>query len=208
MTHSLSPMLIETIRVTDGCFHNMSLHRLRMAEACRELYGVDAPALDISKADIPHALARHTLKCRVKYTDHIHSIEFEPYTPRPVHTLKMVCADTIDYHLKYADRTPLDTLRAGRGNADEVIIIKDGLVTDTSYSNLLLVTPAGWLTPSRPLLKGVMRRRLIESGQASEADITPEMLTPGNPLGITGVILINAMMPPGTLPPVPLNCVF
>lgn len=50
-----------------------------------------------------------------------------------------------------------------------------------------------------------MRQRLIEEGRAIEADITPDMLLPGNRAGITAVILINAMLPPGKIPPIPLS---
>lgn len=203
----MDTLLLETIRVSNGIFHNLELHRSRMLASCRELYSLPAPSLNLTAKDIPSQLSDLTLKCRVAYSRHIHSIEFEPYTPRTVRTLKMIHADSIDYHLKYADRTLLGNLQALKGDADEVMIIKDGLITDTSYSNLLFITPRGWLTPAAPLLNGVMRTHLLQSRLLKEAEITPEMLKPGNQLGITAVMLINAMMPPGLLPPVPLHCI-
>ena len=152
---------------------------------------------------IPCQFRNGTVKCRITYTRTILNIEFDHYTPRRVRSLRMVNADDIDYHLKYADRNRLQDLCSRKGDADEVLIVKNGLVTDTSYSNIICLSAAGWLTPAKPLLEGVMRRHLLETGMIEEADITPDMLRPGN--GISEVILINAMLPPGSVAPIPVR---
>ena len=68
-----------------------------------------------------------------------------------------------------------------RGACDEILIIKDGHITDTSISNIVFRLPDGWwLTPFTPLLKGIMRTYLLESGPAIQMDrILP--LYPGIP---------------------------
>lgn len=203
----MSNILIETIRVTDGEFNLLPLHLRRMEGACRELFGKSAPELRSSELTVPDEFSKGTVKCRVTYDTAIRSVEFERYTPRQVRSMRLVEDDTIDYHLKYADRSRLNAIRERRGEADEVLIVRDGLVTDTSYSNVVFCAGDRLLTPSRPLLNGVMRQHLLASGMVKEAGIAPYMLLPGNASGITGVILINAMLPLGTVPPIPLECV-
>lgn len=198
-------LLLETLRVSDGRFCLPDLHRDRMERACRELYGCAAPALALSPEDVPEAMRSGEVKCRVTYGREIRRIEYEPYTPRPVRSLKIVRDDTLDYHLKYACRDRLAALASLRGDADGVIIVKDGYVTDASYANLIFRAGTKLLTPARPLLEGVMRRRLLELGIITEAHISPEMILPGNRDGISEVTLINAMLPLGALPPVPVE---
>ena len=196
---------IETIRIVDGRFYLLPFHKDRMSATCAEVYGCNAPELIFADDAVPGNLRRGLVKCRVRYGREIESVEFERYVPRYIGSLRAVQADDLDYHLKYADRTNLDIVRERRAGADEVVIIKEGLATDTSYSNLLFRAGNKLLTPSRPLLNGVMRRWLLKIGVAEECEITEDMLKPGNRYGITEVLLINAMLPPGTIPPIPLE---
>ncbi len=205
METSETVFLLETMRISDGRLCLPELHRARMERSCRELYGCAAPLLSIDEAELPEELRRGTVKCRVTYGPEIARIEYEPYSPRLVRSLRLVRDDEVDYHLKYADRSALSALAALRGEADDVLIVRDGLLTDSSYANILLRAGDRLLTPSRPLLEGVMRRHLLDSGVVEEAEVTPSMLMPGNSEGVTEVMLVNAMLPPGALPPVPLS---
>lgn len=197
--------LVETIRVTDGTFRHLPLHIDRMRRSCLELYGSPPPELRLTERDVPSDLMKGEVKCRVVYSTDIVSIGFTRYTPRTIRSLRTVTDDSADYHLKLSDRRSLEALASRKGEADEILIIRNGLVTDTSFSNILCVCGDRWLTPAEPLLRGVMRQRLIEERRAIETDITPDMLLPGNRAGITAVILINAMLPPGKIPPIPLS---
>lgn len=199
---------IETIRVEDGSFRLLPLHAARMQATCMEAYGCVAPVPDLSPACVPANLRRGTVKCRVRYGREAVKVEFERYEPRRVDSLRAVRADGLDYHLKYADRTALEAVRSLRGGADEVVMVRDGLVTDTSYSNLLFRAGERLLTPRMPLLEGVMRRWLLDRGMAEEADIPAGMLVAGNPLGITEAVMINAMLPLGAVAPIPLERIF
>lgn len=201
----MNEKFLETICVVDGKFSRLPLHNARMSATCREVFGNDSPALTLTEKDVPQDLRRGKVKCRVVYGREIERIEFERYTPRCVRTLKVVHADNPDYHLKYADRCHLEELRRQRGDADEVLIVRNGLVTDTSYSNLLFRVGGKLLTPAKPLLKGVMRGWLLEQGMIEECDIGEEMLLPDSGSGIGEVLMINAMLEPGTIPPIPLK---
>lgn len=199
---------IETICVRDGVFERLPLHQDRMDATCREAFCTKAPRMKLSPHDIPEELRSGKVKCRVVYGHKIESIAFQKYEPRHIRSLKIVHADELDYHLKYTDRSELEQLRMLKGEADEVVIVRRGLVTDTSYSNLLFRASDRLLTPRYPLLRGVMRENLLRSGVAEEADITEEMLRDTAGSYITEAILINAMLAPGEIPPIPWTRIF
>lgn len=81
-----------------------------------------------------------------------------PYVMRTIRSLQVVEDDAIDYSFKRCDRTSLSALVARKGECDEIIIVKNGLLTDTSYTNLALFDghdgsrPANpcWLAPGVP----------------------------------------------------------
>ena len=199
---------IETIRLENGRFHLLELHQLRMAATIREVYGNNIAVPDIKDTldiitDIP---SDGIYKCRIVYDKEIHDIELQPYTPRNVRSLKVVEAPVgLDYHLKSCDRTALSSLASLKGDCDEVIILKEGLITDTSYTNLIFHSNERLYTPRTPLLKGVMRSSLLNNGVIHETDIRPEDIHPDNRLGITEVSLINAMLPLGSGPIIPIR---
>ena len=84
----------------------------------------------------------------------------------------------------------LSRLLLQKGDADEIIIVKNGRLTDTSYSNIALFDGNRWVTPAHPLLKGTMRQSLIDKGLLEEKDIMAEDFPK-----YLEVRLINAMMP-------------
>ena len=131
------------------------------------------------------------VKCKVIYEKEIVEISFKPYIKRPVLSLKLVYDDTLEYHVKYLDRTSLDALFALRGDCDDIIIVKGGLITDTSISNLIFFDGSDWITPAHPLLEGTCRARLITEGKVLLRDITQAQLGQ-----YQGCKLINAMREP------------
>lgn len=199
------PLFIETIRFTDGVFHNLDLHQQRMDRTCREAFDTKAPSIAISSLGEPAQSWNRAFKCRVTYSRHIEKIEFEPYAPHPPRSLRIVECDDIDYHLKYADRSRLGELKTLAGDCDDILIVRNGLLTDSSYANIILHTLDRLLTPSVPLLAGVMRQRLIADGAVSCAELTPSDLLPGNQLGVYAVSIINAMLPLTATSPIPLS---
>lgn len=113
-------------------------------------------------------------RCRVLYDERTIVVEYLPYLPRPVRLLQAVENDTIDYRFKTTQREALEALFARRGKADDVLIVRHGLITDTSIANVACRIDGVWLTPRVPLLEGTARSRLIAGGDLREADITLE----------------------------------
>jgi len=181
-------LLLETIRISDGTLQNLSLHEKRLNSSRRKLFGSSG---DISLAEhilVPDDCLRGIYRCRVIYEESIISTGFIPYLPAAVSTLKVVHADDIDYSLKYLDRSCLTGL-IDRGVADDVLIVRNGFVTDTSYSNIAFTDGRHWVTPDTPLLRGTMREKLLSEGIIREETITPEDL-----FRFTHFRLINAML--------------
>lgn len=119
---------------------------------------------------VPEKL-RGLWKCRVLYAGHLERIEFEVYRRRLVRSLRLMEADDLDYRWKWVDRRVLDALFGRRSSADDVLIVKNGLITDTSYANVACWDGRHWWTPARPLLPGTCRARLLHAGRLRLADI-------------------------------------
>lgn len=116
-------------------------------------------------------------------------MEYFPYRPRIIKSLKIVYDDTIDYSFKYAERNELDRLFSQREKADDVLIVKNGLMTDTSIANVAFYIDGQWKTPLSPLLEGTTRARLIADGTIVCADINVDQA-----LRASRLALFNAMI--------------
>lgn len=119
----------------------------------------------------------------------VEKYQLVPYQPGKMERFKLLVDNDIDYSFKYADRTHLDTLKSKRGNCDEVIIIKNEEVTDSTFANLIFYDGKQWITPKNPLLKGTCRTRLIEN-----CLISPQTITVPQLLQFSKLMLINAML--------------
>ncbi|MDE5707389.1 MAG: aminotransferase class IV [Alistipes sp.] len=184
-----APLFIETIRVDDRRILRPEPHLRRMRETVREVFGttIELPAAaELLPADCPAGL----VKCRILYDRAIRRIECTPYEPRRIASLRLVEAcDGLDYRLKRADRRELEALRAQRGACDEVLIVRGGAITDTSYSNVVFFDGRRYVTPDTCLLDGVRRRELLRCGRIVEEPVGPHDLD-----RFERVILINAML--------------
>lgn len=103
-------------------------------------------------------------RCRIDYgPTGVTQVQFLPYVPRKVEKLRLVHTH-MDYAQKRCDRSELDALFAQRGDADDVLLVKEGLLTDSTIANIALQIGQSWYTPEKPLLAGTHRAALIEAG--------------------------------------------
>lgn len=179
---------IETIRIEGGHICHLSYHNRRMNETRREKIQADIEPLDLSAFIRPETFRERT-KCRVEYAADILKVEYAAYRLRPVSSLRLVVCDTVDYRYKSTDRSLLNRLFALREEADDVLIVRDGLLTDTSICNVALWDGNRWVTPARPLLAGTQRASLLDRGDIVPGDIRPEDLP-----GYSRIRLFNAMI--------------
>ena len=162
---------IETIRITDGVMDNLFYHQERMLCTSTTVFGQPID-FELSKISIPVEYRQGIVKCRVLYDNRIQEISFQHYQFRTINLLRLVDGKDIVYSLKSEDRTGLNQLYSGRGGCDEILIVKDGLLTDTSFSNVVLQDSNGlFYTPDTFLLNGTRRQQLLHDGHIQETPI-------------------------------------
>ena len=202
---------IETLRIENGVIYNFDMHQERMHKTSFFHYGTK-PELKIMISDkrltinsgnsqangnnlplITNHLSLNTnerIKCRVLYSSDIITVEFSAYSAKEIRSLCLVEDNGIEYNYKFVARDALNNLFAQRKSADDIIIVRNGNITDSSFSNLVFETFEGELfTPRTYLLAGTKRKFLLESGIIKERDITVDDI-----FSYKKVYLINAML--------------
>jgi 4-amino-4-deoxychorismate lyase len=174
-----------------------------MDSSARKLRNAKAPNL---KSSLDEFLKKETvpekgiIKFRVLYDTAIQKIEWAMYQPPQIQSLKLVFDREIDYSFKYANREALNTLYQQKDACDDILIVKEGRITDTLFCNVVFYNGTQWLTPAYPLLKGTQREFLLEQEIIHTADIRVEDLP-----NFSQVRLINALLPFETAPSFPVS---
>lgn len=169
-------LLIESIRLEEGTFHNVDYHQRRVEDSFRALFGAKQ-IFNLSQLLEGSSYPKSGLfKCRITYNDQSADVSFIAYAPRLIRKIKLVTDDNIEYSHKFKNRAALDSLYAIRGTCDDVLIVKRGEVTDTSFANIVFRKSGHWYTPANPLLPGTMRRSLLEKGKIKVMAIRTEQI--------------------------------
>jgi 4-amino-4-deoxychorismate lyase len=119
---------------------------------------------------------------------------------KPLKKFQVVINEEIEYPFKFSDRSALESLLVEKSIADEIILVQHGLITDTSFSNLIFYDGRNWITPSTPLLNGTCRERLIRERKIVERKISLKELD-----SFLGFKIINAMIYPEDTEMIPID---
>jgi len=188
-------LLVESMKLRDGQIQNLEYHQNRLNRSMDEICP-GKKHIDLSgEIVIPENCRKGLFKVRVLYSDTIEKIEFAAYTFRTIQSLKIVRHESVDYHLKYADRAVLQELFARRGNCDDIIIVKNGLVTDSFAANLVFFNGENWVTPDLPLLKGIKRQYLLDNGIITAKKIREDDLKSFQKAGLVNAMIDFEKMP-------------
>jgi 4-amino-4-deoxychorismate lyase len=184
-------LLFESIKVVNKKLQLISFHNERLNRSRHELFGCKDELNLADLIDIPTDITTEVYKCKVIYSEKIKDIEFRKYTPRNIEKLKLVTSDEIDYSYKYLDRKMLEDLvkKNCKDESEDILIVKNGRVTDTSYGNIVFFDGKEWHTPKFPLLKGTKRAKLLYDKRIIEKDIMIYDLN-----NYEQVLLVNAMV--------------
>ena len=164
--------LVETIRSEDGRLINLEFHNERMMRTLFELFGLKKDIDLAGIVSVPDSAIRGVFKCRVEYDKEIRKTEFIRYNMKSVRSLKVVEDNTIEYNYKFTDRRSIERLWKKRNECDDILVIKNGFITDSSYANVIFSDISGvWHTPSTYLLPGTRRASLLRQGKIREAKI-------------------------------------
>ena len=192
----------ETLKVENRKINNLDLHIKRSSETILRHYGIiyAIPFEHLldgyyhkEHSHKEYSLQNGIFKFRVVYSNRVLNHTLTPYSPQTVVTLKVVDCNDIEYGYKYENRSRIESLRALRGACDDILIVKNGYATDTSYGNVLfkLENDNNLYTPTTFLLKGTKRDFLLSKGLISERELRTE-----NIFECESFYMINAMVDP------------
>lgn len=186
--------LIESIRILNGRISQLNLHEDRCNQSRAKLWNLTKAIKLKEKISIPASYSKGLVKCRIVYGHEIEEISFQNYQIRSINKIKIVHNDAISYPFKYEERKELDNLFANKMEGDEIMIVKNELVTDAYYYNYVFQKGKEYFTPKQPLLEGVRRTSLILNNKIIKKDIfTTEIHE------FDAIHLINAMTPLGKI---------
>jgi 4-amino-4-deoxychorismate lyase len=157
--------LLETIKVKGNRLQHTGYHNNRVNASRLALFG-STRQWDLSEIiRIPELDPAITYRCRFLYAEEPGKTEFIPYVKRVVRKLYAIDCGNLEYSFKYADRSAFDKLKAGIPDPEhsDILLVKEGLITDTSFSNIILWDGATWYTPAVPLLKGTKREYYLDN---------------------------------------------
>lgn len=188
--------LFETIRIESGQIRHLAYHQERVSRSVpgiplnlEETFGEYFSTQPLPPTGIH--------KLRITYTPagHVEKICVSVYSRRIIKTLRLIQSDTLSYPVKSEDRSCIEALYAQKGECDDILIIQNGFVTDTSFANIIFLQGGEWITPDTPLLPGTCRARLLALGKIRECRITPHDLQT-----CSRFQLINALLEPDFTP--------
>jgi 4-amino-4-deoxychorismate lyase len=181
-------LLFETIQIRNGKLMNANYHQQRMNSSSQALFGKRVD-FTLTSLNIPPEATNGIVKCRILYKSTVEKIEFQPYIPKKINSLKLVFDNQISYSHKFSDRSVLIQLLKQKGMADDILIVKNGRITDTSYSNIVFRKGSEFFTPNTFLLNGTKRQQLLDDGLIKEMVFSEEVISE-----MDSLILINSML--------------
>lgn len=176
---------LETIKSQDGIVFNLEYHQKRYETVLNSL-GVDK-VKNLQDYIKPPQFALY--RCRVEYNFDSINVTYHKYKKRDISSLKLIFDNDIEYSEKKSNREDINRLYERREECDDILIIKNLLVTDTSIANIAFYDSGVWITPKSPLLKGTTRARLLDKGLIVEKDIGVHEIRK-----FSKVALLNAMI--------------
>ena len=180
--------LFESLCVQDGIILNTQWHEDRFQKAYLQNFG-HLNSFDLLEGlNIPLKFNRGKVKLRIRYNHRHRDFHFEHYKIKEIKSLRLVYTEELNYSHKYSRRENLESLFDLREDCDEVLIIKKGRITDSSYSNVVFFDGQDWWTPKDPLLAGTCRARLLNQGIIKQSFLKVRDLK-----NFEGLKLINAM---------------
>jgi len=175
---------IEAIEWRDGRPMRLEYHQRRVDEAFRALFPEAKPfsleeelAASGSMCSAETGLCAEKLpavglyKLRLAYDRCIRELEWQEYKIRDIRSIQLVEIHHSSMRYKSTERAFIDEAFARRGECDDILMVNEGMLTDTSYANVAFFNGQKWLSPRIPIVYGTRRAYLLDQGLIETADI-------------------------------------
>lgn len=170
LNKKLMCQFIESIRIDNQVVKNLTLHKKRIEKTFQTIFNTN-PTFDIDSC-ILLPKDNNIYKFRIVYGFHgVVDSSLTPYLIKPVKNIAIKICNDIEYNYKYLNRDSINNLTKNKGKCDDILIVKNGFLTDTSIGNIALFDGNNWVTPSAPLLKGTKREQLVINGTLVEKNL-------------------------------------
>lgn len=179
--------LFETLAVDNGKILNLHYHQERIERSFLYFFKTKL-TLNLAELVFSDLYQKGFFRCRLDYSPEGYELTFSNYLQREIKQFQCVYTENLDYGFKYSDRKRLEQLKSSQ--ADEVIIINNGYVSDCTIGNLLFLKKGKWYSPADYLLKGTQLSALLAEKAVSLTRMKVEDLW-----GYEAVMHINALNP-------------
>ncbi len=162
---------IESIKIEDQKAFLLDLHQKRVNQTFAH-FGKEG-SIDLAKIfkNLEHD-EDGLYKLRIVYDlDKKFTTQLIPYAIPEIENFQLVENNSYDYSFKFEDRKEFERMKT-KAKTEEIIVVKNNHITDTSYSNILFLKGKEWFTPTTYLLNGVMRQHLLHEKKIKETEIT------------------------------------
>lgn len=162
---------IESIKIEDQKAFLLDLHQKRVNQTFAH-FGKEG-SIDLAKIfkNLEHD-EDGLYKLRIVYDlDKKFTTQLIPYAIPEIENFQLVENNSYDYSFKFEDRKEFERMKT-KAKTEEIIVVKNNHITDTSYTNILFLKGKEWFTPTTYLLNGVMRQYLLHEKKIKETEIT------------------------------------
>ena len=181
--------LFESICVENYQIKLSEFHQKRMDNSCLKLFNVKNKWSIKKIFESLKIESKNKYKLRINYSQSKYSISLNKYFKKKISSLQCLELNDYSYDLKYTDRSIIEKNYKLKSLSDDILIIKNGLVTDSSYCNIVFFDGLRWITPKYPLLKGVQRNFLLKNKKIFEKKIKINQIP-----NYKSFVLINSMI--------------
>ena len=162
---------IESIKIEDQKAFLLDFHQKRVNQTFA-YFGKEG-SIDLAKIfkNLEHD-EDGLYKLRIVYDlDKKFTTQLIPYAIPEIENFQLVENNSYDYSFKFEDRKEFERMKT-KAKTEEIIVVKNNHITDTSYTNILFLKGKEWFTPTTYLLNGVMRQHLLHEKKIKETEIT------------------------------------
>ena len=162
---------IESVKIEDQKAFLLDLHQKHVNQTFAH-FGKEG-SIDLAKIfkNLEHD-EDGLYKLRIVYDlDKKFTTQLIPYAIPEIENFQLVENNSYDYSFKFEDRKEFERMKT-KAKTEEIIVVKNNHITDTSYTNILFLKGKEWFTPTTYLLNGVMRQNLLHEKKIKETEIT------------------------------------